>query len=1183
MSSPSPSPFRIATTPVLLDMDLTTPAAGLSAVFVGVSSVINTLEAMTLDRSRATRMAARIQGIALDLNAVALAYPTITAAPAPSSDAYADITLPRRRTSPSGSPTTAASTLLINKRSSFIGAIADYVYSPPASPSTATPTVTPREPPASQVAAAPASPSSSSGIFVSTVNLARRWRSTPTPTGPAAGTPSSPTVSFFFSGRQSSQHLPVPPPPPSHRRPEAFLHLIERVKGLIRAAVGRDGVAIVVGRERFQRRMEELQTQVRSWAEDVGFGIKNAEEWDRHDFEDQADDQRAYEALLSDLVVAVTGESVLVSPGAGRTRSSFSSFGDGTDDESIDVIKLLRLDSSLLLEAESIITDRLALLDEVDAMDANTAATFGADAVAASADGLATALERRWMEVVLAALRRSNRGTRIERGWMGGDEDAAAAGLPWRVVNPYELEEDGDGLPLAQAAFGESRRAVFDGPPPVAVVSKRLSSAIRDLTAKAKFIEELKAWCTLKNEHVMPLIGASAFMTDRPVLVVPYHKNGDMLTYTRAHPGHSLRLLHETALGMSYLHSCGIVHGSLRASNILVNDSGHGVVADFGFWSHRLEASRHAGGAHVRLGWTRWHAPEILRGGELRCPADVYAFSMTCYELVSGGPPFQGLVTDAGYDDPADSEEEEEIRRRVLFDNVRPSRPGTNGHPHGGYESAANTSAGCPDLLWELLVSCWSQEALLRPEFPAVEARLKTLLRMQSAFRRQSQIKSRSEAFMIHVPLDDLTPALLDSKNSMFSGMSGTPSVSSSSRDGTEEWSEAFSEYGRQGMRRAKSNGSDMVDSAYDRSPRASMISLNLSFTLDGIIGPPHPSTSLRLGIDLPPVTHETDETESNDPSDESEATEYKDSATWPLWLNLVSNAADEPTSAPWLEVAAALRLRLPTLLASSSLKRILDPTDTHKVTYRAFNAILSAAPQPTLDGLTVADTAFVRFCLTPAAPSSDPRSPLLDSSKVREVLAARGVTSDEPASASLSGTQLLHLAAKCVPSLAGDLFDVLLDARVMAANCVDLDGADGKGWTPLHYACKSAAGALPCQACRATDGACDCPVKRLIGAGCQVSIATPRTLWTPLHVAAWGGATVPVTRLIEGGVDAWVADAEGWTAIVHGARYNHGVVVQIMMDAMKNDEAKWPQAKEAALQVARAQGHEEIIAMLEA
>ncbi|KAI8846786.1 ankyrin repeat-containing domain protein [Chytridium lagenaria] len=332
------------------------------------------------------------------------------------------------------------------------------------------------------------------------------------------------------------------------------------------------------------------------------------------------------------------------------------------------------------------------------------------------------------------------------------------------------------------------------------------------------------------------------------------------------------------------------------------------------------------------------------------------------------------------------------------------------------------------------------------------------------------------------------------------------------------------------------------------------MISLNLALTLDGVIGPPHPSTTLRFGIDLPP-REETDETSLDTSSNATSETDEpsKDPATWSLWLLLLpkeerAKGFKATTSILWPDFAASLRARLPTLLASPALKRIVDPSNTHRVTHRAVSALLSTASQPSSsapDSITLLDTAFARFCMTPN-PSIDPSSPILDIQRIREVLTGRNPSVASPPDAS---TTLLHLVSKMTPGTADDVLDLLLDPR-----CISIDAIharDGKGWTPLHHAAKTAAQKTtslntddPTKpvivACTCREGVCvKCPVSRLISAGADVTAATPRTLWTPLHVAAWNGAGDAVGRLVGAGADVWARDAEGWTPLVHAARYN--------------------------------------------
>lgn len=56
-----------------------------------------------------------------------------------------------------------------------------------------------------------------------------------------------------------------------------------------------------------------------------------------------------------------------------------------------------------------------------------------------------------------------------------------------------------------------------------------------------------------------------------------------------------LRFMHEIARGMEYLHGNGILHGDLKAANVLVDDRLHCVISDFGQSEMKSEAYRISG------------------------------------------------------------------------------------------------------------------------------------------------------------------------------------------------------------------------------------------------------------------------------------------------------------------------------------------------------------------------------------------------------------------------------------------------------------------------------------------------------------------------------------------------------------------------------------------------------------
>jgi serine/threonine protein kinase len=118
--------------------------------------------------------------------------------------------------------------------------------------------------------------------------------------------------------------------------------------------------------------------------------------------------------------------------------------------------------------------------------------------------------------------------------------------------------------------------------------------------------------------------------------------------------------LYEIACGLEYLHTCTppIVHGDLKAvnlsiciishiscelsiscqKNILVDDSGHAVLCDFGM-SQIIEEELEPSGtttSGVREGTLRWSAPEVVSGenpGRSIPASDVWSFGCTGYEV----------------------------------------------------------------------------------------------------------------------------------------------------------------------------------------------------------------------------------------------------------------------------------------------------------------------------------------------------------------------------------------------------------------------------------------------------------------------------------------------------------------------------------------------------------------------
>ncbi|KAG6811475.1 hypothetical protein H0H92_007247 [Tricholoma furcatifolium] len=190
----------------------------------------------------------------------------------------------------------------------------------------------------------------------------------------------------------------------------------------------------------------------------------------------------------------------------------------------------------------------------------------------------------------------------------------------------------------------------------------------------------------------------------QPFIVSEYCSSGNALRYIKRNPQVDfLKLLYGIASGMAYLHDQGVIHGDLKASNILISDNGEALIADFGLSQIQDQVSSSMNITRTsadRVGGTaRWMAPELLLGKGLNKPADVYSFALTAWELYTKGSIPYGNVLSAR-------------QLSVLVQRgERPERP-----------------LKMDDGVWKLTQKCWRLEPTERPHFVEIEWTLGVLM-----------------------------------------------------------------------------------------------------------------------------------------------------------------------------------------------------------------------------------------------------------------------------------------------------------------------------------------------------------------------------------------------------------------------------------------------------------------------
>src|SRR5579883_938790 len=104
-------------------------------------------------------------------------------------------------------------------------------------------------------------------------------------------------------------------------------------------------------------------------------------------------------------------------------------------------------------------------------------------------------------------------------------------------------------------------------------------------------------------------------------------------------PQQVLRYLEEAAQALHYAHERGLIHLDVKPANLLLDAEGRLMLADFGV-SVLLDGYTHAS-LHYYVGTPLYTAPEQWLE-QPRPASDQYALAVTCYQLLTGRPPFTG-------------------------------------------------------------------------------------------------------------------------------------------------------------------------------------------------------------------------------------------------------------------------------------------------------------------------------------------------------------------------------------------------------------------------------------------------------------------------------------------------------------------------------------------------------------
>ncbi|WP_411281532.1 protein kinase domain-containing protein [Gemmatimonas sp.] len=187
------------------------------------------------------------------------------------------------------------------------------------------------------------------------------------------------------------------------------------------------------------------------------------------------------------------------------------------------------------------------------------------------------------------------------------------------------------------------------------VVVKVIAPELAEGVSAERFTREIATAARLQQANIVPVLTAGA-SGGVPYYTMPFVKGESLRALMARGTVLSLHdrvnLLRDVARALAYAHSEGVVHRDIKPDNILLS-AGTAVVTDFGI-AKAISASRTIDGvapaspdgtltqAGSSIGTPAYMAPEQAVGDVVDHRADLYAWGVVAYELLSGAHPFAG-------------------------------------------------------------------------------------------------------------------------------------------------------------------------------------------------------------------------------------------------------------------------------------------------------------------------------------------------------------------------------------------------------------------------------------------------------------------------------------------------------------------------------------------------------------
>ncbi|EEF32525.1 wall-associated receptor kinase-like 20 [Ricinus communis] len=196
---------------------------------------------------------------------------------------------------------------------------------------------------------------------------------------------------------------------------------------------------------------------------------------------------------------------------------------------------------------------------------------------------------------------------------------------------------------IGSGGFGEVFKGILDDGTITAIKRAKLGNT----KGTDQVLNEVRILCQVNHRSLVRLLGCCVEL-ELPIMIYEYIPNGTLFEHLHCNQSSKwtplpwqrrLRIAHQTAEGLAYLHSAAlppIYHRDVKSSNILLDERLNAKVSDFGL--SRLVETSENNDSHIftcAQGTLGYLDPEYYRNFQLTDKSDVYSFGVVLMEILT--------------------------------------------------------------------------------------------------------------------------------------------------------------------------------------------------------------------------------------------------------------------------------------------------------------------------------------------------------------------------------------------------------------------------------------------------------------------------------------------------------------------------------------------------------------------